>query len=70
MRGKPYTSREKEIISDVYSYFKANNPLKNNAYLIRKTAKATKSSFISVRRISEESDSGIGHKSPSRKKTQ
>ena len=63
MRGKPYTSREKEIISNVYSYFKANNPLENKAYLIRKTAEATKSSFGSVRRISEESDDGKGHKS-------
>ena len=68
MRGKPYTSREKEIISNVYSYFKANNPFENKAYLIRKTAEATKSSFSSVRRISEESDDGKGHKSPSRKK--
>ena len=67
MRGKPYTSREKEIISNVYSYFKANNPLENKAYLIRKTAEATKSSFSSVRRISIESDDGKGHKS-SRKK--
>ena len=68
MRGKPYTSRKKEIISNVYSYFKANNPLENKAYLIGKTAEATKSSFSSVRRISEESDDGKGHKSPSRKK--
>ena len=66
MRGKPHTSREKEI-SNVYSYFKANNPLENKAYLILKTAEATKSSFSSVRRISEESGDGKGHKTPSRK---
>ena len=67
MRGKPYTSRMKEIISNFYSYFKANNQFENKAYLIRKTAEATKSSFSGVLRISEESDDGKGHKSPSRK---
>ena len=55
MGGKPYTLREKEIISHVYNYFKANSPLENKACLIRKTAKA-------------KSDNGKGHKSPSRQK--
>ena len=54
MRRKLYSLREKETTNNVYSYFKANSPLENKKSLIRKTAKATKSSFISVRRISEE----------------